>query len=154
MYENAYDIVAMGMRYFFLLLILYILIRLVQHSVSEFRAVQQIKQQVRSVSPGYLEVKEPESLRGEKYALRREDSLGRAKRCTIPIQLGSLAPVHAFFYEKKDGLYVMDYGSSAGVLLNGERIRKREELLYTSDILQMGELVMKLHLAGEEEDDA
>jgi pSer/pThr/pTyr-binding forkhead associated (FHA) protein len=32
----------------------------------------------------------------------------------------------------------MDYGSSAGVLLNGERIGKREELLYKGDTLQMG----------------
>jgi hypothetical protein len=101
MYGNAYDIVAMGMRYFFLLLILYILIRLVQHSVSEFKAVQQIKQQVRSVSPGFLEVLEPEALREEKYALRRDNSLGRAKRCTIPVQLASLAPVHAFFTKRR-----------------------------------------------------
>lgn len=154
MYENAYDIVAMGMRYFFLLLILYILIRLVQHALSEFKAVQQIKQQVRSVSPGYLEVLAPEELCGEKYALRRENTIGRSKRCDIPVMLPSLALIHAFLYEKKDGLYITDYGSRAGVLLNGERIGKRDELLYTEDTLQMGELICTVHLSGEEEKDA
>lgn len=154
MYESAYDIVAMAMRYFFLALILYILIRVVQHSVSEFRTVQQIKQKVRSVSPGYLEVTEPESLRGEKYPLRRENTLGRAKRCDISVPLASLAPVHAFLFEKKDGLYLADYGSHEGVLLNGERVGRKDELLYTGDSLQMGELVLTLHLAGEEDADA
>ena len=155
MYENAYDIVAVGMRYFFLILILYILLRLVQHSVKEFKTVQQIKQKVRSVSPGYLEVVSPEELSGTKYPLKRENTIGRAKRCDISVQLNTLAPVHAFLFEKKDGLYLADYGSSIGVLLNGERIiKKKDELLYTGDTLEMGELVMVLHLAGEEEEEA
>lgn len=154
MYESAYDIVAMAMRYVFLALILYILFRLVQRSLSEYRSVQQIKKKVRSVSPGYLEALEPESLRGEKYPLRRENTLGRAKRCDISVPLDSLSPVHAFLFEKKDGLYLADYGSREGVLLNGERIGRKDELLYTGDTLQMGELVLMLHLAGEEEDDA
>ena len=154
MYESAYDIVAMAMRYVFLALILYILFRLVQRSVSEYRAVQQIKQKVRAVSPGYLEVTQPESLRGEKYPLGRENTIGRAKRCDISVPLDSLAPVHAFLFEKKDGLYLADYGSHAGVLLNGERVGRKDELLYTGDSLQMGELALILHLAGEEEANA
>ncbi len=151
MYESAYDIVASGMRYFFLVLILYILLRLVLHSITEFRAVQQIKKQVRSVSPGYLEVLAPEEKRGEHYPLRRENTLGRGKRCDICIQHPSLALLHAFVYEKKGGLFVADYGSSAGVLLNGVPIHKKEALLFVADELKVGDIVLRVHLAGEED---
>jgi len=145
--------VAQGMRYFFLLLILYILIRLTQHSLKEFKAVQEVKRKVRSVSPGYLEILAPESLAGERYALRRENTIGRGKRADLSFEIETLSPLHAVIYEKKDGLYVADSGGRTGVLLNGERIKKRrEELLYTRDTLEFGELVCVLHLAGEETD--
>lgn len=153
MYANAYDIVASSMRYFFLLLIIYILLRLVQHSFSEFRAVQQIKKRVRSVSPGYLEALLPEEFLGRRFPLGRENTIGRSKRCNISIPLPSLAPTHAFIYEKKGGLYISDYGSRQGVLLNDERIGRHEEYLYTEDKLQFGGFICVLHLSGEEEDD-
>jgi len=150
-YETVYDIVAQGMRYFFILLILYILIRLVLHSVSEFKTMQEVKQQVRSVSPGYLEVLSPEELAGNKYVLLRENSVGRSRRADVSLQHSSVAPVHALIYEKKKGLYVSSYGGGNSVLLNGEPIIKhREELLYTQDTLQMGEVLFVLHLEGEE----
>ncbi len=154
MYETAYDIVAMGMRYLFLALIIYILVRLIQHSVTEFKAVQAVKEQVRSVSPGYLEAILPEEIAGEKYALRRENTIGRSKRCSIQVDLAGVSPVHALLYEKKDGLYLSDFGSRTGSFLNEEKIGKKEELLYTQDVLQFGEFCCKLHLAGEEEEDA
>lgn len=159
MYESGYDIVTLGMRYFFIALILYILLRLILQSITEFKAVQNIKRQVRGVSPGYLMATAPEELAGEVYRLRRENTIGRGKRCDISIPHSSLAQLHAFIYEKQKGLYVADYGSHAGVLLNGEPIKKREELLYTQDELQLGDLIFRLHLTGEEqaekeEDDA
>lgn len=150
MYESAYEIVALGMRYFFIVIVFYILIRLILHSFTEFKAVQKIKQQVRGVSPGYLEALAPDELKGETYPLRRENTIGRGKRCDICVQQPSLAQLHAFIYEKKNGLYVTDYGSRAGVLLNGDMIKKREELLYTRDELKLGDVVLKVHLAGEE----
>lgn len=155
MYESAYDIVALGMRYFFIVVICYILLRLILHSITEFKAVQQIKQQVRGISPGYLEVLAPKELCGEKYSLRRENTVGRGKRCDISIQHASLAQLHAFIYEKRKGLYLADYGSRAGVLLNDTTVKKREELLYTQDKITLGDVVLKLHLVGEavEEED-
>lgn len=153
MYETAFTIVAEGMRYLFLLLILYILVRLTQHSLREFRAVQEVKRQVRSVSPGYLEILRPEAHAGERHALKRENTIGRSKRADLSFDLASLAPLHAVIYEKRDGLYVAGSSGRMGVLLNGEPIKKRrEELLYTQDTIEMGELLCKLHLRGEEID--
>lgn len=153
MYETAYDIVATGMRYFFLALMIYILVRLVQHSVTEYKAVQAAKEQVRSISPGYLEAILPEEIAGERYALRRENTIGHSRRCSIQVNLPGVSPVHAMLYQKKDGLYLSDFGSRSGSLLNDEPIGKKEELLYTQDILQFGDFCCKLHLAGEEEED-
>ena len=154
MYETAYDIVAMGMRYFFLVLIAYILIRLVQHSVREFRAMQQVKKKVRSIAPGYLVALSPEEIAGERYALKQENTIGRGRWAEVRIELPSLALTHALIYEKKDGLHVADCGAQSGILLNGERIKKRrEELLYTRDTLQLGEALLMLYLSGDEEEE-
>lgn len=150
MYQNTYDLVALGMRYFFLVLILYILIRLVMHSFTEFTAVQQIKKQVRGVSPGYLEVLAPEEYKGKTYPLRRENTIGRGKRCDICIPHESLALLHAFLYEKKGELYIAGHSGRTGVLLNGNNIRRKEELLYTRDELELGEVKLLLRLEGEE----
>ncbi|MDR1620408.1 MAG: FHA domain-containing protein [Clostridiales bacterium] len=154
MYENAYEIVVLAMRYVFVALILYILLRLVLHSITEFRAVQQIKEQVRGVSSGYLEVLAPQELRGETFVLRRENSIGRSKRCDIFIRHESLALLHAFIYEKKQGLFLTDYENRANVYLNGELVKKGEELLYTADELQLGDVKLKLHLNGEQAEEA
>lgn len=154
MYETAFDIVALGMRYFFLVLILYILIRLVQHSLKEYKIMQEIKQQARSASPGYLEALSPESYAGKKLVLQWENTIGSSKRCNICVELPDISPLHAGIYEKNNGLYLADYGGKEGVRINGERVGKREELLYTQDVLQFGELICKLHLTGEEETDA
>lgn len=148
MYETAYDIVATGMRYFFILLIVYILVRLVIQSVREYRSMQQVKQRVRSVSPGYLEVIAPLDIAGERFPLRRENTIGRSKRADIVIDHKTLASIHAFIYEKKDGLYISNYGSRNVVLINGERA-KNEELLYTGDRLGMGAVTLCLHLRNE-----
>ena len=150
MYETAYDIVTQGMRYFFIALIFYILLRVVLQSLREYRSMQEIKQKVRSVSPGYLEVLAPLELAGEKFPLKRENTVGRSKRADICIDHRTLAPIHAFIYEKKDGLYIANYGSNNVVLLNGERICKNEELLYTADTIGMGAVIFRLHLSGEE----
>ncbi len=152
MYETTFDIVAIGMRYFFLALIVFILLRLVVHSLREFRAVQAAKREARSISPGYLEALAPPELAGEKYVLMRDNTIGCARRCTIRLEAPGVSNVHALIYEKRDGLFITDVGSEKGVLINGERIAKKEELLYTQDVLQFGDFECVLHLAGEEDD--
>ena len=150
MYETAYDLVALGMRYFFIALILYILLRVVLHSVREYRAVQEIKHHVRQFSPGYMEILEPVERCGEIHHLRHENSIGSAKNCDIRIEGVGLAPSHALLYLKKEGLYLASLGSRTPVLLNDEPIGKQEEFLYTADELCMGELRVLMHLYGEE----
>ncbi|MDL2234591.1 FHA domain-containing protein [Christensenellaceae bacterium OttesenSCG-928-L17] len=150
MYETAYDLVALGMRYFFLALIVYILVRLVLHSLREYRAVQEIKQHVRSFSPGYIEILAPEAHAGEIYHLRHENTIGSGKACDIRLEGAGLASAHAFLYLKKDGLYLAALGSRDPVLLNDKPVGKHEELLYTADELRLGEVSMLLHLYGEE----
>lgn len=152
MYESAFNIVVLGARYFFVVLILYILLRVVLHSVTEFKSIQSIKKQVRGVSPGYLIVRTPAELRGKKFKLARENSIGSQKRADIIIEHKSVASTHAFIYEKKQYLYIMDYGS-APVFVNSEQVKKREERLYDEDEITIGEVSLLLHLGGEEDYD-
>ncbi len=153
-HETAYDIAALGMRYFFLAIIACLLILLILQSSREYRAIRRMKKSIRNISPGYLEVREPKELAGECYVLRRENTIGKSKRSDIVVPLEDLSPTHALLYEKKDGLYVADCGAKSGILLNGERIgKRREELLYEGDLLTMGTLTCFVHIYGEEDCD-
>lgn len=149
--NTAYEIAALGMRYVFLALIFYILLRIILHSVSEYRMIRKIKKNVQPFSSGYLTVTSPETLIGERFLLSRENTIGSARRCDIVFEDCGLAPVQAAIYEKKGEVYLSDYGSRDGVWLNGERIGKKEELLFEGDLIEMGDLALILHLPGEED---
>lgn len=150
MYESAFNIIVLGARYFFVVLILYILLRVVLHSVTEFKSIQSIKKQVRGVSPGCLVVSAPADLAGKRFELARENSIGSLARSDICIEHKSIAPTHAFIYEKKQYLYIMDYGNSP-VSVNNEQVKKREERLYNEDEIMLGEVSLLLHLSDDED---
>ncbi|MEL7608227.1 MAG: FHA domain-containing protein [Bacillota bacterium] len=153
MNATAYEIAALSMRYVFLVLVLLIVLQLVTRSVSEFRALQRFRRQLRSASPGYLEVHAPEDIRGERFALRRETTIGKARRCDIWIDAAGLAPVHAAIYERKGKVYLADYGSKNGVILNGVRMDKKDEQLFDGDRIGMGEMEFYLYLLASEDKD-
>lgn len=149
--NTTYELFAMGMRYVFIVLIVYILVRIVLRSVREYRTVKKIKRGMQQFSAGNITVSLPEDLEGESFSLSRETTIGAAKRCDIVFENCGLAPIHAAIYEKKGDVYLSDYGSKEGIWLNGERIGKKPEMLFEGDLIEMGELALIVHLLGEED---
>jgi pSer/pThr/pTyr-binding forkhead associated (FHA) protein len=138
------------MRYIFLALIVYILLRLIGQSIKEYDAVREAKKSIRGISPGYLLALSPETLMGLRFELRKEMIIGRSSRCDVIIKTKDVAPVHAAIYEKKGHVYLADYGSRTGTFVNGERVERKDRLLMPGDNLRIGEAGLTVNLYGEE----
>ncbi|OQB25186.1 MAG: FHA domain protein [Firmicutes bacterium ADurb.Bin182] len=139
------------MRYIFLMLIAYILFRLVHQSVNEYKAISDAKKSIKGFSPGYLLIFEPEALKGKRVELRKETTIGRSSHCDVMINLKQIAPVHAAIYEKREKVYIYDYGSKSGVYVNNTRIGRKDRLLNSGDCIKIGDAVMSVKLYGEED---
>lgn len=74
----------------------------------------------------------------EVYPLtRRETSLGRNKNCDIVLDESTVSRLHAVVVCAKDGWYVADTKSQAGVRINGKKIEKKA-YIKTGDAITLG----------------
>lgn len=78
----------------------------------------------------------------ETYQLvTRETSIGRNKNCDIILSHPTVSRLHAVVVCAKDGWYVTDVKSQAGVLLNGKKIEKKAGIK-TGDRLTFGTVTL------------
>jgi len=82
----------------------------------------------------------------EQYALafsypidKREMVFGRGLGADIRVRDPFVSNHHARFYLDKDGFYVEDLRSANGIIVNGERVKKRTKLK-DGDILGLGQV--------------
>ena len=68
---------------------------------------------------------------------RRETSLGRNKNCDIVLEESTVSRLHAVVVCAKDGWYVADTKSQAGVRINGKKIEKKA-YIRTGDAITLG----------------
>ena len=73
--------------------------------------------------------------------IRRETSIGRNKNCDILLKNATVSRLHAVIVCAKDGWYVTDIRSQAGVLLNGKRIDKKA-YIKTGDKITLGTVTL------------
>jgi hypothetical protein len=151
MYDTAYDILALIMRYFFLVLVFYILLRLIRSSLHEYRTIRKAKRQLANYTLGYMEICEPEELSSAWYELGRETTIGTDKSCDICLDTNGLAPIHATIYEAKGKIFISGLGTGSGVIVNGRKIKRKDVRLQGGDYIQLGSLCFLLHPFGEED---
>ncbi|MBO5859363.1 MAG: FHA domain-containing protein [Clostridia bacterium] len=72
---------------------------------------------------------------------RRETSLGRNKNCDIVINEATVSRLHAVIVCAKDGWYVADTKSQAGVRINGKKI-ERKAYIKTGDAITLGSVTL------------
>ncbi len=72
---------------------------------------------------------------------RRETSLGRNKNCDIVISEATVSRLHAVIVCAKDGWYVADTKSQAGVRINGKKI-ERKAYIKTGDAITLGSVTL------------
>lgn len=79
---------------------------------------------------------------GEDYPLtRRETSLGRNKNCDVVLDEATVSRLHAVVVCAKDGWYVADTKSQAGVRINGKKIEKKA-YIKTGDAITLGAVTL------------
>ena len=95
----------------------------------------------RPVSLGSARLISPDK-QSEAYQLvTRETSIGRNKNCDIVLVHPTVSRLHAVVVCAKDGWYVADVKSQAGVLLNGKPIEKKAGIK-TGDRLTFGAVTL------------
>ena len=102
------------------------------------------RREKREGPPSRLVVAEPTARRGTTYALGHELTVGRAAGCQIAIPDDTyVSQLHARVYQRDDGSYVEDLGSTNGTYLNGNRVTAPTPM-QRGDSLQVGSTVLEV----------
>ncbi len=148
MNANAYEILALAMRYVFAALMLLIVLRaLIVTMVDSKRAAQLRRLNPKTGIIGELLVMESSgwARRGARYPVTLEGCIGASSRADIRIRRNGLHARHAYYQMTKAGLYVRGH---AGITLRDEDgVYVRERILADGDVLYIGrlELMLVLH---------
>ncbi len=137
MRSDIYSLLVSGMRYFFIAAIVYILFRIVYHSVCEYNELRRVKNWLEKGYARHIEFLPPFDNNEEGYILVKNNIIGRGKKCDICIEDGSIRRKHAKIYEKGGFVYLKRYGR-AKILINGEQMEHRVEELAEGDLVQLG----------------
>ena len=107
------------------------------------RAQKEARRVQRKAAPVQLTVVEPPAMRGRRYPLADELTVGRAAGCQVTIDDTFASQVHARLYRQDGQLYVEDLGSTNGTWLNREKVTG-PVMMKRGDHLQVGNTVMEI----------
>ena len=147
MNANAYEILALAMRYVFAGLMLLIVLRaLTVTMVDSKRAAQLRRLNPKTGIIGEFLVMESSgwARQGKRYPVTLEGCIGASSRADIRIRRNGLHARHAYYQMTKSGLYIRGH---AGITLrdeDGDYVRER--ILADGDILYIGRLELMLIL--------
>lgn len=92
-----------------------------------------------------LEVLQPATARGTRFAVDQEVTIGRGAGCAISIEHDTYAStVHARVFPRGDDLFIEDLASTNGTTLNGRRISE-ETRVRKGDRIGVGGTVLEVH---------
>lgn len=146
MLESFYTILAVGMRYAFVLILALLFLRMAGAALAEHR---QSRHPDSSVYCGVLEtVRGGESIH---YGITRDNVIGRSRRCDIAILRNrSVPPVAAHLYWSRDGWLIYSLRRGRTLRVNGSAVSGRARLQH-GDTVQLGSVVLRLCLYDGEE---
>ena len=151
MNKAAFDLFSDIMRYWFAGLIILIVIRLffsvIKQTSKDKRYEKKEKQRDQM---GMLEIIDPgknAKLYGRRFALRRENTIGRSGKCDIQIAEKSVRNTQAMIYQRGNQIFIRPLDRKEGVFLNGEAVEDDIPLL-DGDEIELSDVVMRLHLRG------
>ena len=110
------DVLVTVSRYVYLLIALYVSVRVV---------IAMFSKKVSDPVRGHL----VNVINGEKTALYdREMSIGRNKKCDMVINFDTISRLHAVLAFRRKGFVIFDTNSKAGITVNGEKIKHKAHL--------------------------
>ncbi len=93
--------------------------------------------------PSHLDIVEPTALRGLRFDLADEMTLGRAAGCLVTLDDTYASQIHARVYRQDGQCYVEDLGSTNGTWLNRQKVTGPMEMK-RGDHLQIGNTVLEV----------
>ncbi len=150
--KSTFDLISNIMRYWFAGLIVLIVVRLfisVIKQSSKERSAD--KKKINQYQMGIVEIIDAgdnPKIYGQRFALRRENTLGRSSGCDIQINERSVRPVQAMIYQKGNQVFLRAMETHVGVFLNGEQVQGDIPLL-DSDEIELSNVVLRLGLRGK-----
>ena len=137
--DSIYAAVASLLRYVFLALLLYFLLRLVLLSLSEYRKIRRVRNALASESLHKLQFLYPDELEGEEFLLREETRIGRRKDCEVRLRYAGIRREEAVIVKREQGFTLYPF-SRKRVSVNGEVVRREVEL-FEGDILEFSGMI-------------
>jgi len=107
------------------------------------QAARQAKRVDRKAAPVQLTIVEPEPLKGRRYPLADELTVGRAAGCQVTIDDTYASQIHARVFSREGQLFVEDLGSTNGTFLTRKKVQG-PQVMRRGDRLQVGNTVMEL----------
>ena len=153
MTDTVISIVTDISRFWFLLITLYILIRLIDHSLTEYS----FRKEMLNYGPGQifgeLVVQQKTSKNrlkppAQRFGLKWENTIGSHRLCDVCVSDDTVAKRHAGLYMARGQAYISPLGH-AEVMINGKPAEKGEEV-YDGDVLTLGNTSLRLNLYTEE----
>lgn len=132
--ETILTFMATGMRYFMLMIVLYVVIRML---LSLF-----FKKTTDPVRGKLVNTITDEEI----FLYDREMSLGRNKKCDVVLPFDTVSRLHAVLAYRNRGFVIFDTFSKSGVSVNGEKIDKKARI-HHGDVIDIGGLEYTLHEA-------
>ena len=145
--------VASIMRYFFVLAMVYIMIRITIQSVKEYISIRRAKYWVEGVFSATVKFTAPQEFAETVFVLEKKNTIGSSKRCEIYIDGCKLKKKHAVIVQKKHGAY-LEVLSNAKAKINGETFQMGKYPLSDGDVVKLNEVVFVFNTRLKEENDA
>lgn len=150
MQTSTYTIMALAMRYFFIIVSILIVIRAYMWLFQNRRArLQQTRHvQGRGAAGEFVVEEGNDTLKpGHTLLIPWEGSIGASQGCDIILHGKAIAREHAYvFYEKKQGLR-LECASLRWCEVDGKVIESRHPaILHEGSLVKIGEIVLRVHL--------
>jgi pSer/pThr/pTyr-binding forkhead associated (FHA) protein len=107
------------------------------------RAQKETRRAERKSAPVQLAIIEPPALKGRRYRLDDELTVGRAAGCQVTIDDTYASQLHARVFSRDGQLFVEDLGSTNGTYINRAKVQG-PQVMRRGDRLQVGNTVMEL----------
>jgi pSer/pThr/pTyr-binding forkhead associated (FHA) protein len=91
----------------------------------------------------HLTVVEPEAMKGRRYDLGEELTVGRAAGCQVTLDDNYVSQLHARIFTRDEMLFVEDLGSTNGTYLNTRKVSS-PVAMKRGDQLKIGSTVMEV----------
>ncbi len=149
MESSLYEVLALIMRYWFIIVILYIVWRIAENALSEYRAHKKVKKEIDKQFYGEIVISQSDvkELIGKRFGIKKENVFGRSKFCDIIIPSRSMEASHGMITLRGKKLMLVDLSSQKGVMLNGEAVVKHADLT-DGDEISAGKTVLFIDLEG------